>query len=138
MKKITYDKTLEKGLFNYIEKYIAEEESIKIFLSNYFRTNHFDITQKKIFDESIINNIIPKDIYKALKINDKNTKIPIKCVFKKFLLIFDIEEQQTLKIIITNTQPYYNNKKVINLSWKFLNSDLYKDCLNFLEKNNLR
>jgi len=127
---------LNNYFINYIEKDIAEEESIKIFLSKNFRTNEFDITQNKIFDESIIKNIIPKDIYKALKINDKNTKIPIKCVFKKFLLIFDIEEQQTLKIIITNTQPYYNNEKVINLSWKFLNTDLYKDYLYFLEKNN--
>ena len=117
----------------YIEKEF-DEESIKIFLSNNFRTNYFDITQKKIFDKSIMMDIIPKDIYKALNINNKNAKIPIKCVFKKFLLIFDIEEQQTLKIIITNTKPYYNNEKVINLSWKFLNSNLYNDYFKFLKK----
>ena len=128
--------TINEAIKKYIEGDNFDEESIKIFLSNYFRTNNFDITQQKIFEESIIKNMIPKDIYKPLKINDKNTKIPIKCIFKKFMLIFVIEEQQTFKIIITKQVPYCNNKKVIHLSWKFLDSDSYKDALKIFEKNN--
>ena len=113
-----------------------EEESIKIFLSNDFKMNQIDITQIKFFEESAIKNIIPKHIYKALQINDKNTKIEIKCIFKRCLFIFGIEEQHTFKIIITNAKPFFNNKQVINLSWKLVKNHLYYIYLNFFEKNN--
>ena len=79
---------------------------------------------------------MPNKVISALEINDKITKIPIKCIFKKFLLIFAFKEQQTFKIIITNTKPYYENKKVINLSWKFSNPDSYNNTLKYFEKKN--
>ena len=129
---------LSDYFMNYIERNISQEveESIKVFVSNNFRTNTFDITQQKIFDESIIKSIITTDVYKAFKINEKNTKIAIKFIFKKWILIFAIEEKKTFKIILTHINTYINIDKVINLSWKFTNSNSYDTALNYLQKNN--
>jgi len=100
---------------NYFINNISEEDII-IYLSQIVRTNPFDISQNKIFDEPFLINMIPDDVYKAMKIYEKNSKIQIKYIFKKRMVIFAIEEMSTIKIIIADTTPYFNNAKVVNLT----------------------
>jgi hypothetical protein len=118
---------------DYFEKNLLEEEII-MFLSQVVKTNYFEISQKKIFDEEFLINMIPEDLYKAMKINEKNYKIKLKYIFKKRMIIFAIEDLSTMKIIITDTTPYFTNEKVVNLTWKFYDTNIYYDKLNIFEK----
>ena len=120
---------------NYFINNISEEDII-IYLSQIVRTNPFDISQNKIFDEAFLINMIPDDVYKAMKIYEKNSKIQIKYIFKKRMVIFAIEEMSTIKIIIADTTPYFNNAKVVNLTYKFYDPKIFYEKLNILEKKN--
>ena len=79
---------------------------------------------------------MPEAVYTALKINEKNTKIKVKYLLKEKMIIFGIEDFHMIKIIIIDTAPYINNKKVVNLTWEFYNDNIYDDKLNFLRNNN--
>ena len=118
----------------YLENNITEEY-ILLFLSQVVRTNHFDITQKKIFNEDFLINMIPDDVYKALKINEKNNKIKIKYICKIQMIIFAIEDLYIIKIIISDASPSIYNEKIINITWKFFNPSIYLEKLNFLAKS---
>ena len=120
---------------NYFINNISEEDII-IYLSQIVRTNPFDISQNKIFDEAFLINMIPDNVYKAMKINEKIFKIQIKYIFKKRMVIFAIEELSTIKIIIADTTPYFNNAKVVNLTYKFYEPKIFYEKLNILEKKN--
>ena len=52
------------------------------------------------------------------------------------MIIFGIDDFHIIKIIITDTTPYINDKKVVNLTWKFYDPYEYNDKLNTLENKN--
>ena len=118
----------------YLNKRINEDD--KQYLSNFIKTNHFDITQNNIFDEKFVKNMMPYDVCMALNIHEKTSKINMKYVLKKEMVIFAIEEYKTIKIIIPDISTYINNKNVINLSWKFRIEDKYYEKYKFLQNNN--
>ena len=121
-----------------IEKHLSKyiEDTELNYLSQVIKTDYFDITQQKIFDKKFLINIMPEAVYTALKINEKNTKIKVKYLLKEKMIIFGIEDFHMIKIIIIDTAPYINNKKVVNLTWEFYNDNIYDDKLNFLRNNN--
>ena len=121
-----------------IEKHLSKyiEDTELNYLSQVIKTDYFDITQQKIFDKKFLINIMPEAVYTALKINEKNTKIKVKYLLKEKMIIFGIEDFHMIKIIILDTSPYINNKKVVNLTWEFYNDNIYDDKLNFFKDNN--
>ena len=114
----------------YIERNIDEEDIKKI--SNTVKTNNFDIIHKNIFSQKFLMNFMNEKTYKSLKINDKTTKIKIKYIFKKKMIIFVLDEYQIIKIIIPDISYFTNNKNVVNLSWNFYDHESYKSKLEFL------
>ena len=107
----------EDNIKLYIGKNINEED-IEL-ISNTVKTNNFDIFHNNIFTQNFLMNLMPEEVYKSLKINDKTTKIKIKYIFKKQMMIFVPKEYYIFKIIIPDVSYFSQNKNVVNLSWKF-------------------
>ena len=84
----------------YLQNNISEEE-IRLFLSQNINTNYFDIIQHKIFDKNFLINMITENTFKALRIDEKNSKVAIKYILKQKMIIFGIEDYLVMKIIIT-------------------------------------
>ena len=105
--------TNEDIITEYLHNNISEEE-VRLFLSQNINTNYFDIIQHKIFDKNFLINMITEDIFKALRIDEKNSKVAIKYILKQKMIIFDIEDYLMIKIIITDISPYINNEKIVN------------------------
>jgi len=119
-------------LIGKIEKYIKEEEIKK--LSNTVNTNNFDIIPKNIFSRKFLMNLLPEKVFKSFKIHDKTTKIKVKYLFKKQMLILVLEEYYIIKIIIPDVSYFSQNENTVNLSWKFYDLESYKDKLDFLRE----
>ena len=124
----------EYNLDSFINKYINQEEIKK--LSNTVKTNNFDIIHENIFDLKLLKNFMPENIFKALKVNDKTTKIEIKYILKKRMLIFVLKEYQIIKLIIPDISYFSENKNVVNLSWNFYDVDTFYSKIEFLKDNN--
>ena len=122
----------EDNIKGYIEKNINQEEVKKI--SNTVKTNNFDITHKNIFSQKFLMNLMPEDVFKSFKIHDKTTKIKIKYIFKKQMLILVIEDNRIIKIIIPDVSYFSLNKNAVNLSWKFYERESYESKLDFLKE----
>ena len=118
----------------HLSKYVSDLELN--YLSQVVKTDYFDITQKKIFDKNFLINIMPEEVCNALQINEKNTKIKVNYLLKEKMIIFGIEDFHMIKIIVTDTTPYINDKKVVNLTWKFYDPYKYNDKLNNLKDSN--
>ena len=103
-------------------------------ISTTVKTNNFDIIHKNIFSQKFLMNLMPEEVYKSLKINDKTTKIKIKYIFKKQMMIFVVKDYYTIKIIIPDVSYFSPNKNIVNLTWKFFIRELYLPKLEFLEK----
>ena len=126
--------TNEGIITEYLHNNISEEE-VRLFLSQNINTNYFDIIQHKIFDKNFLINMITENIFKALRIDEKNSKVAIKYILKQKMIIFGIEDYLMMKIIITDISPYINNEKIVNLSWNFYNLEGYNNQLNFFKNN---
>ena len=105
------------------------------YISQLVKTNYFVITQENIFNESFLMNMMPNDVFESLQIHERNQKIKIKYLFKQIMVIFAFEDLDVIKIIITDTNPFNNNEKNVNLSLKFVNPDMFSNLLKFFEKN---
>ena len=122
----------EHNIDSYMKKHNIEGEIENII--NLVKTNYFDITHENIFDRHILINLITEDIYKGLKINHKTTKIQMRYIMKKQMLIIVMDDNMMIKIIIPDISIYNNNTNIVHLSWKFYNKKIYYDKLVFLEK----
>ena len=127
-----YKEYYEDNIKGYIEKYIKEDEVKK--LSNTVKTNNFDIIHKNIFSRKFLMNLLPEKVFKSFKIHDRTTKIKVKYLFKKQMLIFVLEDYQIIKIIIPDVSYFSQNENTVNLSWKFYDRESYKDKLDFLKE----
>ena len=127
--------TNKEIITEYLQNNISEEE-ITLFLSQNVNTDYFDIIQHKTLDKNFLINMLTEDIFKALRIDEKNSKVSVKYIFKQKMVIFGIEDYLMIKIIITDTTPYINNEKIINLTWNFYNLEEYNNQLNFFKNNN--
>ena len=122
----------EDNIKLYIGKNINEEEIE--FISNTVKTNNFDIFHNNIFTQNFLMNLMPEQVYKSLKINDKTTKIKINYLFKKQMMIFVPKDYYIFKIIIPDVSYFSQNKNIVNLSWKFYERELFDSKIDFFEE----
>ena len=119
-------------IINYLNEKISQE--IETIVFGIQKTYSFNIDKQRIFDKRILAGVMPNEIYKALKISEKNQKIKIKFLFKKVMIIFVIEELKKFKIIITDTSKYFPTEEVVNITWENYDNEAYKINFEFLEK----
>ena len=136
--EIESNKLDNKNLTQIIENIEKNDNNIKDFDDSQIMiegNNYFMVFNERILSKENLENFLNEDTFKLLKIN-KNIYIEeIEYIFKEKMMILFYEKYNIIKILISDSGKFLQNKKNINLTLDFKYEDVFNKLYSLFRIN---